>query len=396
MTTLGIPGVFFLRLGAETGYDVAAMFWTILLFLVVLSLLVFAHEFGHFIVAKKSGMKVEEFGFGFPPRAFAVRRGDTEYSVNWIPLGGFVRIKGESGQFRGETDSFASKPAWKRFLVFVAGVSMNLVTAAVLLSVGFMAGLPTAIEGDLPAGARVSEASTQIVSVASGSPAERAGIGSGDELVSLDGAPFESAESARDYIRAHGDDGVAVVVKKPDGALVSATVMSEDLAGTGVHGVGVGLMRAGLVSFPPHLAVLHGVSATATYTVEVVRSFADLVRNLVVHQRAGVELSGPVGIAVMTGEAAKLGFTYLLQFAALLSINLAVVNVLPFPALDGGRILFLAIEVVRRRAVDQRMEAIVHNVGFALLMALVVLVTYQDFVRFGGQMWGAVKSLVGA
>ena len=372
------------------------MFTTILLFLVILSVLVFAHEFGHFIVAKKSGMKVEEFGFGFPPRAFSIRRGDTEYSVNWIPLGGFVKIKGESGQHREETDSFASKPAWKRFLVLIAGVAMNLLTAWVLLSAGFMFGLPTAVDGDMPAGATVSEATTRVVTVAAGSPAARAGIEAGDELVSMDGRAFEGVEEARAYIRQEGDGGIDAVVKKKDGAFVTASVTSEDLADAGVHGIGVGLVRTGLVSFSPPRAIVQGATATVAYTIEVVRSFVDLLKNLVVHQKVSVDLSGPVGIAVMTGEAASLGVTYLLQFAALLSINLAVVNVLPFPALDGGRILFLLIEVIRRKAVDQRVEAIVHTAGFAILMTLIVLVTYRDFVKFGGQMWGAVRGMVGA
>jgi regulator of sigma E protease len=372
------------------------MFWTLMLFLVMLSLLVFAHEFGHFIVAKKSGMKVEEFGFGFPPRLFAVRRGDTDYSVNWIPLGGFVKIKGESGQNRGDADSFASKPAWKRFAVLIAGVAMNLALAAVLLSAGFMAGLPSAAEGDLPAGAAVEDARMRVVTVAPDSPAARAGIETGDELLSIDGRTFDAAEAARAYIGREGDGGIEVAVRKNDGAVTTVTLAAEDIPGVGVHGVGVGLVRTGLVSFPPHLAIWHGVGATVVYTSEVIGAFADLLKGLVVRQEVSVDLSGPVGIAVMTGEAAQLGFTYLLQFAALLSINLAVVNVLPFPALDGGRILFLAVEAIRRRAVDQRLEATVHNVGFALLMALVVLVTYRDFVKFGGQMWGAVKSLVGA
>ncbi len=372
------------------------MFTTILLFLVVLSLLVFVHEFGHFIVAKKSGMKVEEFGFGFPPRAFSIKRGDTEYSINWIPLGGFVKIKGESGDHREDTDSFSSKPAWKRFLVLIAGVSMNLLLAIALLSGGFMVGLPTAIDETLPANAQVTDAKMQIASIASQSPAERAGLVSGDVLVSMDALPFETAESAREYIGEHGDAGIELVVKKQDGTFVTKTVTAEDLVNVDVHGIGVGLVKTGLVSFAPHLAIYHGTIATAAYTIEVVRAFGDLLTNLIVHQRVSVDLSGPVGIAVMTGEAADMGIVYLLQFAAILSINLAVVNVLPFPALDGGRILFLFIETIRRKAVDQRTEGIVHSVGFALLMGLVILVTYRDFVKFGGQMWGAVKSLVGA
>src|SRR3989338_3053177 len=131
------------------------MVWTILIFIVVLGVLVFAHEFGHFIAAKKSGMKVEEFGFGFPPRAVGIKRGDTVYSINWIPLGGFVKIKGESGDHRDEPDSFASKSSWRRFVVLIAGVAMNLVLAAVLLSVGFMSGLPSVIDEATPASPRV-------------------------------------------------------------------------------------------------------------------------------------------------------------------------------------------------------------------------------------------------
>ncbi len=372
------------------------MFTSILLFLVILSVLVFVHEFGHFIVAKKSGMKVEEFGFGFPPRAFSIRRGGTEYSINWIPLGGFVKIKGESGDQRGDEDSFAAKPAWKRFLVLIAGVTMNFLLASVLLSAGFLVGLPTALDGDLPNGAVVSEPRMQVMTVASGSPASAAGLVAGDEIVSFDAQTFDTAEAARDYIAKNGDAGIDVVAKKGDGAFVSSRVVSADIESAGVHGFGVGLVRTGLVSFPIHLAIVHGVASAGTYTAEVARSFVDLVRNLVVHQSVSVDLSGPVGIAVMTGQVAGMGAVYVLQFAALLSVNLAVVNVLPFPALDGGRILFLLIEVLRRKAVNHRVEAIVHNVGFGLLMTLVILVTYRDFVKFGGQMWGAVKSLVGA
>lgn len=372
------------------------MFTSIFLFLVILSVLVFVHEFGHFIVAKKSGMKVEEFGFGFPPRVFSIRRGGTEYSINWIPLGGFVKIKGESGDRRGDDDSFASKPAWKRFAVLIAGVTMNFILAAVLLSAGFMLGLPTALDEDLPNGAIVSEQRMLAMTVASGSPASAANIVPGDEIVSFDAKTFDAAKDARDYIAQNGDAGIDVVIKKQDGTFVSERVTSADIESAGVHGFGVGLVNTGLVSFPAHLAVVHGVASAWSYTVEVARSFVDLIRNLVVSQAVSVDLSGPVGIAVMTGQVADMGAVYVLQFAALLSVNLAVVNVLPFPALDGGRILFLLIEVIRRKAVNHRVEAIVHNTGFALLMVLVILVTYRDFVKFGGQMWGAVKALVGA
>ncbi|OGL66880.1 RIP metalloprotease RseP [Candidatus Uhrbacteria bacterium RIFCSPHIGHO2_01_FULL_63_20] len=361
------------------------MLSTILLFIVVLAVLVLAHEFGHFIMAKKAGMAVEEFGFGFPPRLWGWRRGVTTYSVNLIPLGGFVKIKGESGLWRDHSDSFAAKSGAWRFAVLAAGVVMNLVLAAILLTAGFTMGLPSMIDENISPSATVREAELRIVTVAPGSPAERAGIKGGDALVSVDGQAFADADDARAYIALHGDDEVMMVMGREDGTFYNVTAKSEDIASVGVHGIGVGIVKTGLVSYPLHLAFVHGVLATGEYTKEVVGAFVGLVRNLIVEQRAGVDLSGPVGIAVLTGEAASLGFVHLLQFTALLSINLAVVNVLPLPALDGGRLALLLIEKARGRSLDGRSEAILHNIGFALLMTLVVFITYKDVVRMIGQ-----------
>ena len=373
------------------------MFTTILLFIAVLAVLVLAHEFGHFIVAKKSGMKVEEFGFGFPPRLWGIKKGDTLYSVNAIPLGGFVKLKGESGEHAHESDSFASQSGLKRFLVLIAGVGMNLILAAVLLSIGFMVGLPSVIDENVPASAHVSDQALRIMTVAPASPAERAGIQPGERLVNIDGVTFASAEAARTYIGEHGNAGVHAVLERADGVQYNVTLTSEDLKTvSGFHGVGIGLVETGLISFSPPIAVWEGVKATGRYTADIVLSFWDLLKSLVSTGKAGVDLSGPVGIAVLTGQAAQLGFSYLLQFTALLSINLAVVNVLPLPALDGGRLLFLLIEKVRGRSVDGMTEAIVHNLGFAFLMALVLFVTYHDFVKYGPSMWGAIKGLIGA
>ncbi len=368
---------------------------TILLFLLILSVLVFAHELGHFLMAKRAGMRVDEFGFGFPPRMFGVKRGDTLYSVNWIPLGGFVRIKGESGEHRSDPDSFASKSKWARFLVLIAGVAMNVLMAGILYGFGFTIGLPSILDGNVPRGAEISDRKLEVMTVAPQSPALEAGIGSGDAIVSLDGHVFDSAEAARTYIGENGDKGIEVILKKPDGSFVTQQVTSADIPETDIHGLGVGIVTTGVVAFPVHLAFVHGFGAAFAATRDVAFAFYDLLKTLVVEQRVNVDLSGPVGIAVMTGEAAKLGLVHVLQFAAILSVNLAVINVLPFPALDGGRLLFLFIETIRRRAVDEKMEAVVHNIGFVLLMSLVVLVTYRDFVKFGGQMWGAVRGFVG-
>lgn len=377
-------------------YDGRAMsITTLLLFLLILSVLVFAHELGHFVMAKRAGMKVDEFGFGFPPRLFGVKRGDTLYSVNAIPLGGFVRIKGESGEHRGDSDSFSSKSLWARFLVLIAGVAMNVLVAGLLYGVGFTIGMPSVLDGGLPARAEVTDRKLEVMAVAPQSPAATGGIVSGDAIVSLDGHVFETADAARAYILENGDKGIEVVVQKADGTFVTQKLSAADIPETQIHGLGVGIVTTGIVSYPAHLAFVYGFGGAFTATRDVAWAFGDLIKTLVVEQKVNVELSGPVGIAVMTGEVAKLGFVYVLQFAAILSVNLAVINVLPFPALDGGRLLFLFIEAVRRRAVDEKTEAVVHNIGFALLMALVVLVTYRDFVKFGGQMWGAIRGFVG-
>ncbi|MBI5793946.1 RIP metalloprotease RseP [Candidatus Uhrbacteria bacterium] len=367
---------------------------TLLLFIIVLSLLVFVHEFGHFIVAKRMGMKVDEFGFGFPPRLWGVKREETTYSINWIPLGGFVKIKGESGEYAHEMDSFASKKAWQRFLVLVAGVGMNLVLAAVLFSIGYLSGLPSVIDETLPSSARVADEAITVMQVVEGSPAAEAGIVEGDEIVSVDGQVFDSDAGAREYLLAHSASGVAMVVHRSNALDRTYNLASAYLPSVDTTGVGIAFVSTGLVSYPFFQAVGQGVWTTIQLTAEVVKAFYGLIRDLIVTQHVGVDLSGPVGIAVMTGQVAAMGLIYLLQFTAILSINLAIINIFPFPALDGGRVLFLLIEKFRGRPVNQRIEIAAHNLGFMLLMALVVLVTYKDLVTFSDEIVGAIKNVI--
>jgi regulator of sigma E protease len=360
------------------------MLLTILLFIVILSLLVFVHEFGHFFIAKKSGMKVEEFGFGFPPRLFAIKKNGTDYSVNWIPLGGFVRIKGEAGENREDPDSFGSQGFWAKFGVLIAGVTMNFALAAVLFAIGFMIGLPTIVSDHLPESATIEQQSVQIMTVLESSPASEAGLEPGDVIASLDDQVFTEAEVARAYIADNGDEGIKTLIYHMDDTYETITLTSVELEEAGIYGVGLGLVTTGLISFAPHHAVVQGAWTTVLMTWEVCKAFGGLVRDMVVSQEVDVNLSGPVGIAVMTGEVAQMGFVYLLQFAAILSINLGVINLFPFPALDGGRIIFLFIEKLTRKQLNGRVEAVIHNIGFIVLMALIVLVTYRDIVNFGG------------
>lgn len=358
------------------------MIGTILLFLIVLSVLVLVHECGHYFTAKWMGMKVEEFGLGFPPRAWSWKGKDgMKWSLNWIPIGGFVKIKGESGEDRKDKDSFAHKPIPARLLVLSAGVIMNFVLAAVLFGIGFAIGIPSVIEGDIGKAAIVRDEAISVTEVLADSPADQAGVKPGDELLSINGQSFESSEAARDALTPSADaQAFDVIVRRGDeelGFMLTPQYYEEYEREL----VGVGLLETGTVRYPWYLIPTKGIETTFLYTQNILIAFGSIIGNLAQGEKAGVDVSGPVGIAVLTGEVVDMGYVYLLQFAAILSINLGIINILPFPALDGGRIFFVLIEAIRRKPNNQTVEAIVHNVGFALLMVLVIIVTYQDILN---------------
>ena len=382
--------------------------FTLFVFIAVLAILVLSHEFGHFIVARKSGIKVDEFGFGFPPRLVGIRRlkkagskhkwqiiwghkkttaaaemseytPGTLYSINLIPLGGFVKIKGEDGSDATDHDSFAAKKVWQKALVIVAGVLMNVVVAAVLLSVGFMVGLPQISEG-APAGS-VRDQQLQIIQVLPGKPAEAAGFKIGDVIVSVGNLKEPEPDTFREYINTHRDEDITVTIKRGSEIITKKIhpIIYED---TGKGGLGVAIAEVGLVRYPWYRAIYYGILATGVYLKEILFAFALLIKGL--FTGSGVEggVSGPVGVAVMTGQVARMGVSYLLQFIALLSLNLAVLNILPIPALDGGRLLFIVIRAVTRRPVAVKYEQLIHTVGFILLMLLVIAVTVKDLGSF--------------
>lgn len=359
------------------------MIGTILIFLVLLSLLVLAHEWGHFAAARKAKMVVEEFGIGFPPRLFSwtSKRG-TVWSVNLIPIGGFVRIQGENGEHRYEAGSFATKSYFARFAVLFGGVFMNLVVAALLFAIGFAFGLPSVIEGGVDARAIVSDEAIHVVQVLPGSPAEQAGVMNGDEVIAIDGETFVEGEAAREALKPNADGAPVEITIERSGeqqTLKMAPAFIEDIDR---EGVGLALVETGKVRYPWYFAPVKGVTTTIGMTIQIVDAFGGLIAGLFTKDsNVAAQLSGPVGIAVLTGQVADLGLAHLVQFAAMLSVNLAVLNALPFPALDGGRILFLAIEAIRRKPLSQAFEQGVHAAGFALLILLVVFVTYRDIVN---------------
>ena len=358
------------------------MIWTIIIFLAVLSFLVIAHEWGHYYSAKKLGAKVEEFGLGFPPRIWSWKGKDGMlWTLNLIPLGGFVKIKGESGDERTEKDSFASKKIWQKLLILSAGVLMNLVVAAGLFGLVLFSGAPTIVEGDLPEYAVVTDEALMVNELVGGGGAEVAGLLVGDVVLSLDGVEMTNGEEARSYLRDSVEIGTVAIEIEREGEIESFTMSSAYLESLSAEGYGISVVETGLLSYPWWLVPWKAVTTTVAYTIMVVVAFYELLAGLIVGTGVSESVSGPVGIAKMTGQVAAMGWVYLAQFTALLSINLAVLNILPFPALDGGRILFVLIEAVRRKPNSARIEALFHNVGFLLLIGLVVFVTYRDIVH---------------
>lgn len=389
---------------------------TLLIFIAVLAVLVISHEWGHFIAARKSGMRVYEFGFGFPPRLFGIRfeknqlgkkkvrfiwgrkndedmQEGTIYSFNLVPLGGFVRIKGEDGGDQGP-DSFSAQKTWKRAVTLMAGVGMNIVLAFILLSVGFMLGTPQATE-NIPPGAKVANSHLEIMETIPGKPASEAGLQMGDIIVSLDDLQNPSVAAMQDYVNAHKDTAITVTVKRGE-ELIKKDIHPFVYENTGKGGLGVSLIEVGLVKYSWYKSLYYGLIMTGLYLKEILFSFYYLIVQLFAGAPVSDSVSGPVGIAVMTGKVAKMGFNYLLNFTALLSLNLAVLNVLPIPALDGGRLLFLIISKIKGKPVEQKYEQIAHGIGFLLLISLVIVITVKDLGKFSGLFSGLIQKIIGS
>ncbi len=367
------------------------MIITILIFLAVLSILVFVHEAGHFIVAKRSGMKVHEFGFGFPPRAFGIQKvngkwkivwgnkesetENTVYSVNWIPLGGFVKIQGEDNDDGVDEHSFVNKPFWRRFFTLAAGVIMNFILAGVLLSIGYMAGLPVAVQDikDVPKGATFTERQVAIIDVVKDSPADKAGIMASDIVEKVDGQKFTTVEGLQEYVRNNKGKVINFEVKRVnEDKSFDVQALSEAKEGEGV--VGIGMALYGNIQFNPLAAVGQGFITA----YKQLWAIATGLYNLFASGDGLESLGGPVKIAQITGQVAATGFIPLLQFAAFLSLNLALLNALPLPALDGGRILFLLIEKIRGKRNNAKVEQYANAIGFMALLLLMLLITVRD------------------
>ena len=428
---------------------------TAIIFILVLGILIFVHELGHFLTARRNGIRAEEFGFGFPPRIFGIQKmsgrkmekisaedkievevtdyqeknveivrekitetiretdqiipvkkwrwiwgnydGDddneiedheerakegyasgTIYSLNWIPLGGFVRIKGENGDQQNEPDSFAAKKPWIRIKVLAAGVIMNFVLAWAFYSVGFIIGNPEGVDkGDM----------IQIIDVAEATPASEMGLQVGDEIlkkqITVDGSAvlINNLKDVQDYIGSYKGKEIDLRIKRGKEIVDLKGVPRVD-APEGQGSLGIQLSEVSIIRYPwykaPWMGFLKLLGVMATFFVVIF----ELIKGLFIGAvPSGVRLSGPVEIYKMTGNFAQLGFIYLIQFVALLSVNLGIINAFPIPALDGGRILFILIEKIKGSPVKQKIEQAFHTVGFFLLIALMLVITFHEVTK---------------
>lgn len=360
------------------------MISTLIIFIIILAILILAHEAGHFWAAKKMGARVDEFGFGFPPRVFSVKKGETRYSLNLIPVGGFVKIHGEQGEGKGDADSFVSKSIGQRALILAAGVGMNFVLAAFLLGIGHMVGLPTSLNEENISNGIAKNQKTQIVEVAKDSPAEAIGLKIGDEIKSLasqgEAIQISKAEEVSQFIEKRQNNEISLEIKR--GQEIIKTNFFPRLNPPENQGpLGVVLADTALISYPWWKAIYLGIEDVVNIIILISTVLAGIIYKALAGQPVGEVLSGPVGIYSITSQAAGMGWIYLLQLTAFLSIQLGLINIFPFPALDGGRILFLIIEKIKGSPVSQKVENIIHTAGFAILIFLMIVITWRDLTR---------------
>lgn len=363
----------------------------IIIFLIILLVLVLVHEWGHFFSAKRFGIRVDEFGFGFPPKIASIKKGETEYSINALPFGGFVKIFGENPDEENTNGpdasrSFVNKPRWQQAIVLFAGIFMNFILAWVLFSVGFMSGLPTSTS-TTKYGENLENIHLMVIGVAPASPAEKAGLKSGDKIIGLqsgkDIISELNPEILKNFVVSHGTQEIEFTyLRGTDNTKISSKITPVPNIANGNPGVGISMDEIGILKLPFFSAIWEGLKFDISVTKETAVGLVKFIKKSVTGKANFSEVSGPVGLVGAVGDAYKgFGLAYLLSFAAMISVNLAVINFLPFPALDGGRLLFLLIEKIKGSKIKPNVANITNLIGFSLLILLMLVVTYHDIVK---------------
>jgi regulator of sigma E protease len=386
---------------------------TAIIFLLVLAVLIFVHELGHFLFARWNKIRVDEFKIGFGPRILSWGKGETKYGLNLIPFGGYVKIHGEnpddesiSGEDKNR--SFVNKKAWQQVVVLGAGVLFNFIFAWFIYVVVFIAGVTATPEGFEKYSANFENERVMITMVSPGSPADKAGLKVGDVITFIDSekivsepSNFNLADSVSDLsdVNPPASKSIEVIQNKISGSKGEPVSLTINRGGKGIesldkievtpiegivkdkYAIGIAMSEAVDIRLPFFSAIFEGARYTLIMIRETAIGLYDFFGNIFKGEANFSDVSGPVGIAGIVGGAAELGFTYLLMITALISINLGVINLIPFPALDGGRVLFVLIESVIRRKIKPIYANVVNTVGFVLLMLLMVVVTYKDIAK---------------
>lgn len=357
---------------------------TIVVFVGLLLALVMVHEWGHMMAAKRAGCRVEEFGFGFPPRLFSFVWHETRYSLNLLPLGGFVKIEGENMDdspvgAQAPPTSFASKSAGWRIFILAAGVLMNVVLAAGLLSVQAGIGMPVLVTEENRS--ELANITTYLLEVSEHSPAAEAGLQPLDRIVRVNDTLSPSVEQFQTEVARFRGQEMTLEIER-QGQHETIRVVPRENPPPDQGALGVNLAATGLARSAWWQAPWVGIVRTFEMLQAIVTQFALLIGRLASGGGVGETLTGPVGIAVYTNEVTQMGLPYILEFGALISLNLALINILPLPALDGGRILFVILEKIIGRRFPNKIEQITHTVGFAVLIGLMMFITFRDVQKF--------------
>lgn len=358
---------------------------TIITFFIILTLLVIIHELGHFIAAKKNNVLVEEFGFGLPPRIFGIKHGETLYSLNWLPIGGFVKVLGEEEHELDkkklppelQNKTFVSKPAPVKILILTAGVLANFILGWVIVSYLFTQGVPVPTDNAV------------VMEIAKGSPAAEAGLAKGDRIMQ-----FAEQDNSQQWhvFKVKTTDDVSRIAKEHagndlllsferDGHFIDTSITPRKNPPKGEGPLGVVVSQYVIKKYVWYQAPFYGLLESANITYQIMKELGKTLFSFLTFQKTPVDVAGPIGIAKIAGEALKVGHMAVLQLLGLLSLNLAVINILPFPALDGGRLAFVVYETIFRRKINPQIERRLNMAGFAILLSLIGLVTINDILK---------------
>lgn len=358
-------------------------------FVLVFGILVFVHELGHFLAAKRFGVRVDEFALGLPPRIWSKKKGETLYALNLIPIGGYCKLYGEDGDRSDAKDNLQNKRPWQKASIFAAGVVMNFVLAYILLAGFYLVGGQSIITGMNEHRGVINNQHVTISEVEKDSPAAKSGIEAGDIILKVNGvdAFYSTVVSGEvQNAKANGQD-IAVTLQRGNQELTKdldtyTDKITVDDREVTVERVGIVMENTGKIRAKWYMAPIVAAQELLRLTGLTISGVYDFFKTLVTRFRLSENVGGPVAIYQLTGTAAELGIAALVQIMIMLSIALGVFNILPFPALDGGHILFLGIEKIRGKEIAQSTKNLVNLVGFGLLLVLVAVITWGDLGRF--------------